>query len=207
MKKKTIISLLSLCAIFGLLTACGSGKKKQANDTRTTEMTHQSTTESASSTIHSDVQLDLKGMQQIGKEGYGYLYVPDNWLPFTDLDGSDTYQYTREGYNIVTLYSYTKEDLAVEKIDQLAVKNAATSYYYGMESSNIYENLTASMSEVAGREAYQVYGTVKSDGKILCAWFFKTEKNDKVYLVSLEGDKETLNQVLPYIEGTWTATK
>ncbi len=105
------------------------------------------------------------------------------------------------------MYSYTKEDLAVEKIDQLAVKNAATSYYYGMESSNIYENLTASMSEVAGREAYQVYGTVKSDGKILCAWFFKTEKNDKVYLVSLEGDKETLNQVLPYIEGTWTATK
>ena len=207
MKRNIVISLLSVCAILGLLTACGSDGKKQASDTRTTEMTSQSTTESASSTINSDVQLDLKGMQQIGKEGYGYLYVPDNWLPFTDLGGGDTYQYTREGYNIVTLYSYTKEDLAVETINQLAVESAATSYYYGMESSNLYENLTGSMSEVAGREAYQVYGTVKSDGKILCAWLFKTEKNDKVYLVSLEGDKETFDSILHFIKGTWTETK
>ena len=207
MKKKRIVNLLGICATIGLLSACGSNKETQVSDSNKTESISQSTTESTKSTDGSDVKLDLTGMQQIGKEGYGYIYVPDNWLPFTDLSGGNTYQYTREGYNIVTLYSYTKEDLAVETINQLAVEQAASSYYYGMESSNLYENLTGSMSEVAGREAYQVYGFLKSDGKILCAWLFMTEEADKVYLLSLEGESETFEKLLPYMEGTWSRTK
>ena len=148
-------------------------------------------------------------MQQIGEDGYGYVYVPSNWVKFHDLaTGGAGYQYADPStYNVVTLYSYTAEDLGVKAIDEDAVEQAANSYAYNIEQQGTFDNLTGAMVEIGGYEAYQVYGTLKSDGKILCAWIFRTEKSDKVYLVSLEGDRETFFQVLPAIEETWAETK
>ena len=148
-------------------------------------------------------------MQQIGEDGYGYVYVPSNWVKFHDLaTGGAGYQYADPStYNVVTLYSYTAEDLGVKAIDADAVEQAANSYANNIEQQGTFDNLTGAMTEIGGYKAYQVYGTLKSDGKILCAWIFKTEKSKKVYLVSLEGDRETFYKVLPVIEETWAETK
>ncbi len=206
MKKKSMLNLLCLCAVLGLLSACGS----KIGQTGTPSSSKETTTEktSATSTDSSDEMLDLSQSQQIGDEQYGYVYVPKDWVAFHDLDGGETYQYSDlAGYNIVTLFSYSKEDLQVEAIDDKAVEKAANSYAYMMEEQGIFENVTGAMTEVVRYRAYQIYGITKSDGKILCAWVFRTEKSDKVYLVSLEGDTETFYKVLPFIEGTWSETK
>ena len=208
MKKKSMFSLISLCLVLGLLSACGSGKSSGADQT-TAETTSQSTTESASTTTDSSTSLDLSDMQQIGGDGYGYVHVPSDWVKFQDMatDGAG-YQYADPStYNVVTLFSYTAEDLGVEKLDDQATEQAAISYGHQLNQQDTYENLIFAVVEIAGYEAYQVNATLKSDGKIICAWFFRTEKNDKVYLVSLEGDKETFAKVQPAIEKSWTETK
>ena len=208
MKKKSMFSLISLCLVLGLLSACGSGKSSGADQT-TAETMSQSTTESASTTTDSSTSLDLSDMQQIGGDGYGYVHVPSDWVKFQDMgtDGAG-YQYADPStYNVVTLVSYTAEDLGVEKLDDQATEQAAISYGHQLNQQDTYENLIFAVVEIAGYEAYQVNATLKSDGKIICAWFFRTEKNDKVYLVSLEGDKETFAKVQPAIEKSWTETK
>ena len=208
MKKISMFSLISLCLVLGLLSACGSGKSSGADQT-TAETTSQSTTESASTTTDSSTSLDLSDMQQIGGDGYGYVHVPSDWVKFHDsaTDGAG-YQYADPStYNVVTLFSYTAEDLGVEKLDDQATEQAAISYGHQLNQQDTYENLIFAVVEIAGYEAYQVNATLKSDGKIICACFFRTEKNDKVYLVSLEGDKETFAKVQPAIEKSWTETK
>ena len=208
MKRKSIVSLFSLTLVLGLLAACGSESNSDA-DQSTAETTSQSTTESASTTTDSSTSLDLSDMQQIGEDGYGYVYVPSDWIKFHDIaTGGAGYQYADPStYNVVTLYSYTAEDLGVTAIDSDAVEQAANSYANNIEQQGTFDNLTGAMTEIGGYKAYQVYGTLKSDGKILCAWIFKTEKSKKVYLVSLEGDRETFYNVLPAIEETWAETK
>ena len=208
MKKKSMFSLISLCLVLGLLSACGSGKSSGADQT-TAETTSPSTTDSTNTTADSSTSLDLSDMQQIGEDGYGYVHVPSNWVKFHDLaTGGAGYQYADPStYNVVTLYSYTAEDLGVKAIDADAVEQVANSYANNIEQQGTFDNLTGAMTEIGGYKAYQVYGTLKSDGKILCAWIFKTEKSKKVYLVSLEGDRETFYKVLPVIEETWAETK
>ena len=208
MKRKLVVSLFSLTLVLGLLAACGSESNSDA-DQSTAETTSQSTTESTNTTADSSTSLDLSDMQQIGEDGYGYVYVPSNWVKFHDLaTGGAGYQYADPStYNVVTLYSYTAEDLGVKAIDADAVEQAANSYANNIEQQGTFDNLTGAMTEIGGYKAYQVYGTLKSDGKILCAWIFKTEKSKKVYLVSLEGDRETFYKVLPVIEETWAETK
>ena len=208
MKRKLVVSLFSLTLVLGLLAACGSESNSDA-DQSTAETTSQSTTESTNTTADSSTSLDLSDMQQIGEDGYGYVHVPSNWVKFHDLaTGGAGYQYADPStYNVVTLYSYTAEDLGVKAIDADAVEQAANSYANNIEQQGTFDNLTGAMTEIGGYKAYQVYGTLKSDGKILCAWIFKTEKSKKVYLVSLEGDRETFYKVLPVIEETWAETK
>ena len=54
---------------------------------------------------------------------------------------------------------------------------------------------------VSGNEALQLNIILKS-GQYLITWVF--QKDDKVYLMSFEGDKATLAQFIPYIEETWS---
>ena len=207
MKKKSMVRLVSLCLVLGLMAGCGLGNKgKSASGAD--EKTDQSTSKSGKTTKTSD-KVDLSDMQQIGEDGYGYVHVPKDWVKFHDsaTDGAGFQYADPSTYNVVTLFSYTAEDLGVEKLDDQAAEQAANSYAYNIEQQGTFDNLTGAMVEIGGYEAYQVYGTLKSDGKILCAWIFKTEKSDKVYLVSLEGDRETFFQVLPAIEETWSETK
>lgn len=216
MWKKKLILCLGLLSSLAVLASCGQ-KKVETKPTETKTAKSTKTTKSTAANKKSSNQDDKKGTeetvnleesQQIGRDDLGYVYIPKDWYPFTDLSGGDAYQYSdASAYNVVTMYSYTKEVLGVEKIDDAAAEQVASSYYRGLESQGTFDQLTGSKVDVSGYEAYQVYGVLKSDGKILCAWIFVTEKSDKVYLISLEGDTETFLSVLPSIQTTWSETK
>ena len=59
-------------------------------------------------------------------------------------------------------------------------------------------------STVAGNEAFQINVVLKSTQN-LTVWVFK--QGDKVYMMSFEGDEDTLYEFIPYIEETWSVSK
>ena len=59
-------------------------------------------------------------------------------------------------------------------------------------------------STVAGNEAFQINVILKSTQN-LTVWVFK--QGDKVYMMSFEGDEDTLYEFIPYIEETWSVSK
>lgn len=215
MKKKTLMALFGLTLALASLSACGSATDKKtdssSSSSATSEQTSEvaSTTASQSATVKSDdVKLDLSAAQQVGQDGFGYVYVPKDWVHFQDVNAQDVYQYSDSaGYNLVTMYRYSKEDLNFEKIDDAAVEQAAALYVSLMEQQAVFENITSEKAKISGYDSYQINGRVKSDGKLLRAWLFRTGQSERIYLISLEGDEATFNSVLPYIEATWSETK
>lgn len=217
MKKIFQLALvLSVGSLF--LLACSSTNKsdKKAQQTTssttktTTSKSRKTTTQSSSSSSDKDKDLTDKDVQQIGTDQVGYVNVPADWIRFTDAAGGESYQYSAtDAYTIITMFSYDKETLGVEKIDDAAAEQAANSYAYALKSSGNFENLTGAKAKIAGYEAYQVYANAKSDGKFICSWIFVTEAKDKVYLVSLEGQKTNKEflKVFAYIEKSWSAKK
>lgn len=126
---------------------------------------------------------------------------------FIDGSGKGTYQYSaKDGISIVTMDSYTKDELGIEKIDATSAETVATNYAYGMDQSGQFGELTGAKTAIGDYAAYQVYGTAKAEGKLLCAWIFTTEELDRVYLISLEGDETSaiFSQELLLIESTWS---
>jgi len=63
------------------------------------------------------------------------------------------------------------------------------------------EKMWGAKSTVSGNEAFQLNVIMKS-GQLVVSWVF--QKDDKVYLISFEGDRKTLASVISYIEETWS---
>lgn len=210
MKKNLIFLLCVLVLISGLVACTAQGNSKSEGK--------QETTKTVSKTKKTTKKKDnsLTNMQQIGTDEVGYVYVPKDWVKFTDLNGEGVYQYSAvDGYTIITMSGYTKETLGVDVIDEVTVKQVADNYIGNMDETGNFEGLTGSKAVIidyntaASYQAYQVYGTSKVDGKLLCAWIFKTKKSDRVYLISLEGDKSSnifTNQIA-YVENSWSESK
>lgn len=206
MKRLSQLFLILSAGLICLL-GCGSVSPKEQ---KSNQPSSSSTTEQPSDSASAEESLAEEGIQQIGNEEVGYVYVPADWTPFKDLAGGESYQYSAtDAYTIITMFSYDKETLGVEVIDDAAAEQAANSYAYSMDESGLYDSLTGAKAQIAGYEAYQVYANAKSDGKLICAWIFVTEAKDKVYLVSLEGQQsdETYQTALAYIEASWSAQK
>lgn len=144
-------------------------------------------------------------MQRVGSDDYGYIDIPKNWLKFRDVDGGDSIQYTDgSGYNIVTMNAYTKEKAKIQEREEFTAQTIANRIYYNWQNNKNVNRVWGSKGAVAGNEAYQVNIIMKS-GQYLVSWIFK--KDEKVYLIALEGNRETLIKLPPYIEKTWNLRK
>ncbi|AGU81481.1 hypothetical protein SAIN_0732 [Streptococcus anginosus C1051] len=144
-------------------------------------------------------------MQRVGSDDYGYIDIPKNWLKFRDVDGGDSIQYTDgSGYNIVTMNAYTKEKAKIQEREEFTAQTIANRIYYNWQNNKNVNRVWGSKGAVAGNEAYQVNVIMKS-GQYLISWIFK--KDEKVYLIALEGNRETLIKLPPYIEKTWSLSK
>lgn len=147
----------------------------------------------------------MEEMQRVGSDDYGYIDIPKNWLKFRDVDGGDSIQYTDgSGYNIVTMNAYTKEKAKIQEREEFTAQTIANRIYYNWQNNKNVNRVWGSKGAVAGNEAYQVNIIMKS-GQYLVSWIFK--KDEKVYLIALEGNRETLIKLPPYIEKTWSLRK
>ncbi|MGT2799436.1 hypothetical protein [Streptococcus marmotae] len=195
-KKMLIVSQILLMSM--VLSACS---KNDSTSTKASQPVSSVMNTSSSSTEQTTGQ----DFQRIGSDEYGYIAIPKNWIRFTDVDGSDSIQYTDgSGYNIVTLNGYTREKANLDADEEFTAKAMADRIASVWHEHPDVEEIWGDMREVAGNEAFQVTVVLKSKQQIV-TWAFK--KDERVYMIAYEGSKESLEQFTPYIEKTWQASK
>ena len=206
MKKKYF--LLSLIILAGLsLSSCSlikSYSSRKPSDSSSRVSLRDDSDTSSSSRREKDSS-KTTGTQRVGSDDYGYISIPDNWIKFTDVDGGDSVQYTDgSGYNIVTMNAYTKEKANIGEGEEFNAETIAQRIAYHWKDNKEVDDFWGAKSTVAGNEASQINVVLKSTQN-LTVWVFK--QGDKVYMMSFEGDEDTLYEFIPYIEDTWSVSK
>lgn len=214
MKNKILLGSFTVLSSF-VLAACGHSSKTvqetttQATTEAVTQAVPETTTKATAqadtnSTSTSHTLLDIGEIQRVGSPEYGYVDIPKSWVRFKDLRGGNVIQYSDgTDINIITLNSIPREKANLKDGDTYNAELIANRIYYSWTKNENIEKLWGAKSWVSGNESYQVNLITKS-GKILVTWIF--QKDDTVYTVSLEGDRETLLILIPYVESTWGLT-
>lgn len=197
MKKVITLSSILLCSL--CLAACNTTKNTSAEKTETT---------SVQETTVATTTAPIKDTQWIGSDDYGYVKVPQSWIQFKDVNGGDDIQYSDgTDINIVTLNTFKSEQFGIseselEKVDPIQISN---SIYQSKSESPDFSKVWGSKSRIGGYDAYQVNCIAKT-GKYLVIWIFKSD-DGKFRYVSLEGDLDTIKELAPTIEESWTNKK
>ena len=197
MKKVITLSSILLCSL--CLAACNTTKNTSAEKTETT---------SVQETTVATTTAPIKDTQWIGSDDYGYVKVPQSWIQFKDVNGGDDIQYCDgTDINIVTLNTFKAEQFGIseselEKVDPIQISN---SIYQSKSESSDFSKVWGSKSKIGGYDAYQVNCIAKT-GKYLVIWIFKSD-DGKFRYVSLEGDLDSIKELAPTIEESWTNKK
>ena len=197
MKKVITLSSILLCSL--CLAACNTTKNTSAEKTETT---------SVQETTVATTTAPIKDTQWIGSDDYGYVKVPQSWIKFKDVNGGDDIQYSDgTDINIFTLNTFKAEQFGIseselEKVDPIQISN---SIYQSKSESPDFSKVWGSKSRIGGYDAYQVNCIAKT-GKYLVIWIFKSD-DGKFRYVSLEGDLDTIKELAPTIEESWTNKK
>ena len=197
MKKVITLSSILLCSL--CLAACNTTKNTSAEKTETT---------SVQETTVATTTASIKDTQWIGSDDYGYVKVPQSWIQFKDVNGGDDIQYSDgTDINIVTLNTFKAEQFGIseselEKVDPIQISN---SIYQSKSESSDFSKVWGSKSRIGGYDAYQVNCIAKT-GKYLVIWIFKSD-DGKFRYVSLEGNLDTIKELAPTIEESWTNKK
>ena len=204
MAKKYFLSFLTV--LVGLsLASCGLiknyGNRKSSTSSSTSSQVSQKDSSKSAKASDKEVSPTTK-TKRIGSADYGYIDIPSHWIKFTDLDGGDSIQYTDgSAYNIVTMNGYTREKAHVQDGETFNAELIAQRLAYSWNGHKDIEKLWGAKTTVVGNETFQLNVIMKS-GQVVVSWVF--QKDDKVYLISFEGDRETLASVISYIEETWS---
>ena len=204
MAKKYFLSFLTV--LVGLsLASCSLiknyGNRKSSTSSSTSSQVSQKDSSKSNKASDKDVSTTTE-TKRIGSADYGYIDIPSHWIKFTDLDGGDSIQYTDgSAYNIVTMNGYTREKAHVQDGETFNAELIAQRLAYSWNGHKDIEKLWGAKTTVVGNETFQLNVIMKS-GQVVVSWVF--QKDDKVYLISFEGDRETLASVISYIEETWS---
>ena len=207
MKNKILLSSVMLLSAL-MVAACGNGEKKATETTAapTTEATTATPTTTAPTTTASasseTAEVSLEDTQRIGREDTGYVNVPKDWVEFKEIEGNNPqqYQYTADGYNVVTLTGYSKDQVKLGKNDTWGAELVANRLYSTYENNSEIDKIQGAKSKVIGLDAFVIQSITK-DGKYFFTWIF--QKDEKVYTVAFDGDKNTLQKMIDLIEQTW----
>ena len=207
MKNKILLGSVTLLSAL-MVAACGNGEKKATETTAapTTEATTATPTTTAPTTTagasSKTKEVSLADTQRIGREDTGYVNVPKDWVRFKEIEGNNPqqYQYTADGYNVVTLTGYSKDQVKLGKNDTWGAELVANRLYTTYENNSEIAKIQGAKSKVIGIDAFVIQSLTK-DGKYFFTWIF--QKGDKVYTVAFDGDKSTLQKMFDLIEQTW----
>jgi len=207
MKNKILLGSVTLLSAL-MIAACGNGEKKATETTAapTTEVTTATPTTTAPTTTagasSETKEVSLADTKRIGREDTGYVNVPKDWVEFKEIEGNNPqqYQYTADGYNVVTLTGYSKDQVKLGKNDTWGAELVANRLYTTYENNSEIAKIQGTKSKVIGIDAFVIQSLTK-DGKYFFTWIF--QKGDKVYTVAFDGDKSTLQKMFDLIEQTW----
>ena len=207
MKNKILLGSVTLLSAL-MVAACGNGEKKATETTAapTTEVTTATPTTTAPTTTagasSETKEVSLADTKRIGREDTGYVNVPKDWIEFKEIEGNNPqqYQYTADGYNVVTLTGYSKDQVKLGKNDTWGAELVANRLYTTYENNSEIAKIQGAKSKVIGIDAFVIQSLTK-DGKYFFTWIF--QKGDKVYAVAFDGDKSTLQKMIDLIEQSW----
>ena len=207
MKNKILLGSVTLLSAL-MIAACGNGEKKATETTAapTTEETTATPTTTAPTTTagasSETKEVSLADTKRIGREDTGYVNVPKDWIEFKEIEGNNPqqYQYTADGYNVVTLTGYSKDQVKLGKNDTWGAELVANRLYTTYENNSEIAKIQGTKSKVIGIDAFVIQSLTK-DGKYFFTWIF--QKGDKVYTVAFDGDKSTLQKMIDLIEQSW----
>ena len=207
MKNKILLGSVTLLSAL-MVAACGNGEKKATETTAapTTEVTTAAPTTTAPTTTagasSETKEVSLADTKRIGREDTGYVNVPKDWVEFKEIEGNNPqqYQYTADGYNVVTLTGYSKDQVKLGKNDTWGAELVANRLYTTYENNSEIAKIQGTKSKVIGIDAFVIQSLTK-DGKYFFTWIFP--KGDKVYTVAFDGDKNTLQKMIDLIEQSW----
>ena len=207
MKNKILLGSVTLLSTL-MVAACGNGEKKATETTAapTTEVTTAAPTTTAPTTTagasSEKKEVSLADTKRIGREDTGYVNVPKDWVEFKEIEGNNPqqYQYTADGYNVVTLTGYSKDQVKLGKNDTWGAELVANRLYTTYENNSEIAKIQGTKSKVIGIDAFVIQSLTK-DGKYFFTWIF--QKGDKVYTVAFDGDKNTLQKMIDLIEQSW----
>ena len=207
MKNKILLGSVTLLSAL-MVAACGNEEKKATETTAapTTEATTATPTTTAPTTTagasSETKEVSLADTKRIGREDTGYVNVPKDWVEFKEIEGNNPqqYQYTADGYNVVTLTGYSKDQVKLGKNDTWGAELVANRLYTTYENNSEIAKIQGTKSKVIGIDAFVIQSLTK-DGKYFFTWIF--QKGDKVYTVAFDGDKSTLQKMIDLIEQSW----
>ena len=207
MKNKILLGSVTLLSAL-MVAACGNGEKKATETTAapTTEVTTAAPTTTAPTTTagasSEKKEVSLADTKRIGREDTGYVNVPKDWVEFKEIEGNNPqqYQYTADGYNVVTLTGYSKDQVKLGKNETWGAELVANRLYTTYENNSEIAKIQGTKSKVIGIDAFVIQSLTK-DGKYFFTWIFP--KGDKVYTVAFDGDKNTLQKMIDLIEQSW----
>ncbi len=205
MKNKILLgSVAVLCAL--IVAACGNGEKKTAETTAapTTEVTTATPTTTVQTTTagSSEIkEIPLSDTQRIGREDTGYVNVPKDWVKHKSKQAGPHFQYsTSDGKNIITLNIHEKDKVEIAEGEKYGFELIASRLYASYQKDTTVKKIQPAKVKVAGLDSYLIQ-ILFNDESYFFIWVF--QKDDKVYSVCFEGDKDTLLTIIGLVEKTW----
>ena len=175
-----------------------SKKKEEAN-----KKDSDSSNKSSSST-----NIKTEDTQVIGSDEYGYVKVPKSWVNFQDINGGNDIQSSdTSAYNVVTLNIFRPSQLGISEAEYASIdpKLVANSVYTKHKNSQLFEKMSGTKSKIGGYDAY-VINTLTKTGKYFVTYIFKAD-DGKIHYTSIEGDKDTVDTMIPLLEKSWSLKK
>ena len=204
MKNKILLGSVTVLSAL-MVAACGNGEKKATETTAapTTEATTATPTTVAPTTTagaSGEVKkIPIEDTQRIGTADNGYVNVPKDWVEFKEIEGNNPqqYQYTADGYNVVTLTGYSKDQVKLQSGETFGAELIANRTYSNIKTSKEVKDIKSSKTKFAGEDAFFIK-VLFTDGKYYYCWVF--QKGEIIYGVQIEGSEEMLNALKPIFD-------
>ena len=183
------------------LVSCAKSGQKPDQSSSSTSSSAQVKKNSSNSSKRSKNKTNQE-TKRVGSPEFGYIDIPSKWIKFFDAEVEGLIQYTDgSAYNIVTMNAVSKAEAEVADGETFNAETIAQHVAYNWSQKDNIEKMWGSKSTVSGIEAFQINIILKS-GQLANTLVF--QKDDKVYILSIEGDKETINDFLENMKDTWS---
>ena len=192
--KKRIIALAIAFLTIGSLYGCGSKENNKEINEPNSQVQKEVTEPAETKEIKEDNTPEVKNTadtKRVGKENYGFVEVPSEWIDFKDVslpDDTTVIQYSDPvGSSIITMNISNNYEQSAD--------NAAQAVAQKIQDEGV--KATGATVQIGGYKAYQVYGKYENEGIILVTWFFKDE-NNTLHYISAEGKENDILNVVGY---------